>query len=107
MCTTAAPAFAASSAEFAISAGVTGTAGFFDGVSNEPVSAQVMTVFRDMFSPIPARILAIPLRYVFSVLAESPVDHDGLAGDVAVHGKEQHRLGDVHRLRDLPQERAL
>src|SRR3954465_14631831 len=60
MCTTAAPAFAASSAEFAISAGVTGTAGFFDGVSKEPVSAQVMTVFRDIFSPFPARVPAIP-----------------------------------------------
>src|SRR5215207_10368631 len=60
MCTTAAPAFAASSAELAISTGVTGTAGFFDGVSKEPVSAQVMTVFRDMFSPLPTRFPAIP-----------------------------------------------
>src|SRR5205085_8574601 len=47
-CTTAAPAFAASSAEAAICSGVTGTAGFFGGVSKPPVSAQVMTTCRLM-----------------------------------------------------------
>ena len=40
----AAPARAASMPELAISAGVTGTAGFFTTVSPAPVSAQVMMV---------------------------------------------------------------
>ena len=49
MWTIDAPAEAASSAEAAISAGVTGTAGFFFGVSDEPVTAQViMTFWRDI-----------------------------------------------------------
>src|SRR4051794_3767037 len=46
ICTTAAPALAASSADWAICCGVTGTAGFLLGVSKEPVRAQVMTILR-------------------------------------------------------------
>jgi len=43
-CTIAAPALAASIALSAISAGVTGTAGFFSGVGAEPVTAQEIIV---------------------------------------------------------------
>ncbi len=50
MCTTAAPAAAASRADCAMAFGLTGTAGFFLGVSNEPVSAQVMMVVPAMLS---------------------------------------------------------
>ena len=47
----AAPALAASSADCAISSGVTGTAGFLATVSAEPVTAQVMITLRAM-SPL-------------------------------------------------------
>jgi hypothetical protein len=43
--TIAAPACSASSAERAISSGVTGTAGFLSGVGADPVRAQEMMVF--------------------------------------------------------------
>src|SRR5690348_7716924 len=46
MWTMAAPALAASIAEAAICAGVTGTAGFLPGVSAEPVTAQAMITLR-------------------------------------------------------------
>ena len=46
MCTIAAPAFAASTADCAICCGVTGTAGFLPGVSAEPVTAQEIMTFR-------------------------------------------------------------
>lgn len=49
MWTMAAPAEAASRADCAICCGVTGTAGFFFGVSKEPVSAQV-TIVRSVMS---------------------------------------------------------
>ena len=49
-CTTAAPAFAASRAAAAISAGVTGMAGCLPTVSPAPVTAQVMTTCRFMCS---------------------------------------------------------
>jgi hypothetical protein len=52
MWTIAAPALAASSAEVAICSGDTGTAGFFPVVSADPVTAQVITIFRDMGSPV-------------------------------------------------------
>ena len=42
MCTTAAPALAASMAEVAICSGVTGTCGLLPTVSPAPVMAQVM-----------------------------------------------------------------
>lgn len=48
MWTTAAPAAAASRADWAMACGLTGTAGFFRGVSKEPVRAQVMTVVLDI-----------------------------------------------------------
>ena len=44
----AAPASWASSAEAAISAGVTGTAGFISGVGALPVTAQVMMILPAM-----------------------------------------------------------
>src|SRR5215468_9138359 len=45
MCTMAAPALAASMADCAICCGVTGTAGFFPGVSADPVTAhEIMTL---------------------------------------------------------------
>src|ERR1700691_3609963 len=51
MCTIAAPALAASSAEVAICSGVTGTAGLRPGVSAEPVTAQEMITLRCIASP--------------------------------------------------------
>jgi hypothetical protein len=48
MWTIAAPAFSAAKAEFAISSGVTGTAGFFPGVGADPVTAHVMIVLSDI-----------------------------------------------------------
>src|SRR3954471_16821288 len=84
MCTTAAPALAASRAEVAISSGVTGTAGFLGRVSNPPVSAQVMTV------------LAAMMESSCSGSGGAAVDDDGLARDVGgAGGKEEHGLGDV------------
>src|SRR5215475_7457273 len=47
----AAPALAASIADCAICAGVTGTAGFLPGVSAEPVTAQAIITFRCMVPP--------------------------------------------------------
>jgi hypothetical protein len=47
----AAPAFAASIADWAICAGVTGTAGFLPGVSAEPVTAQAIMTLRCMEAP--------------------------------------------------------
>src|SRR4029077_6805487 len=55
MWTIAAPALAASMADCAICAGVTGTAGFLPGVSAEPVSAQAIITLRFMFPPARAR----------------------------------------------------
>ena len=52
----AAPALAASSADCAISSGVTGTAGFLATVSAEPVTAQVTMTLRAMLSPLPLRV---------------------------------------------------
>src|SRR5437763_1837042 len=46
MWTTAAPALAASTHDCAISAGLTGTAGFFPGESAEPVTAHEMMTLR-------------------------------------------------------------
>ncbi len=46
MCTTAAPASAASIAEVAICSGVTGTCGLRPTVSPAPVMAQVMKAFQ-------------------------------------------------------------
>src|SRR5262245_12412118 len=51
MWTMAAPALAASIADCAICAGVTGTAGFLPGVSAEPVTAQAIITLRFMFPP--------------------------------------------------------
>src|SRR5690242_12522638 len=51
MWTTAAPALAASMADCAICAGVTGTAGFFPGVSAEPVTAQAIITLRFICPP--------------------------------------------------------
>jgi hypothetical protein len=48
MCTMAAPALAASTAEAAICCGVTGTAGFRPGVSADPVTAQEIITLRCM-----------------------------------------------------------
>src|SRR3974377_1159597 len=50
MCTIDAPALAASSADVAIWAGVTGTAGFRPGVSADPVTAPEIMTFRFMLS---------------------------------------------------------
>src|SRR5450432_2526995 len=46
MCTIAAPALAASTADWAICCGVTGTAGFRPGVSADPVTAQEIMTLR-------------------------------------------------------------
>ncbi len=51
MCTTAAPAWAASIAELAICSGVTGTCGLLPTVSPDPVTAQVMKTFQFMGQP--------------------------------------------------------
>src|SRR5690349_24654535 len=51
MWTIAAPALAASIADCAICAGVTGTAGFFPGVSAEPVTAQAIITLRFICPP--------------------------------------------------------
>src|SRR5215831_13605394 len=51
MWTMAAPALAASIADCAICAGVTGTAGFLPGVSAEPVTAQAIITLRCMVPP--------------------------------------------------------
>src|SRR5208282_6931967 len=51
MCTMAAPALAASIAEWAICSGVTGTAGLRPGVSAEPVTAHEMITLRCMLPP--------------------------------------------------------
>src|ERR1041385_6384510 len=54
MWTIAALALAASIADCAICAGVTGTAGFLPGVSAEPVTAQAIITLRCMFPPADA-----------------------------------------------------
>src|ERR1700760_1478886 len=54
MWTMAPPALAASIADCAICAGVTGTAGFLPGVSAEPVTAQAIITLRFMFPPAAA-----------------------------------------------------
>src|ERR1700730_11335245 len=51
MCTIAAPALAASIADWAICCGVTGTAGFLPGVSADPVTAQEIITLRCMRNP--------------------------------------------------------
>src|SRR5262245_56433213 len=51
MCTMAAPALAASTADAAICCGVTGTAGFLPGVSADPVTAQEIITLRCMVLP--------------------------------------------------------
>src|ERR1700681_4540138 len=51
MCTIAAPALAASTADCAICAGVTGTAGFLPGVSADPVTAQEIMTLRCILAP--------------------------------------------------------
>src|SRR6516162_6539507 len=51
MCTMAAPALAASIADSAICWGVTGTAGFFPGVSADPVTAHDIITLRCMVAP--------------------------------------------------------
>src|SRR4029079_18208411 len=48
ICTTAAPALAASMQDRAICSGVTGTAGFFPGESADPVTAHEMITLRCM-----------------------------------------------------------
>ena len=65
MCTTAAPAAAASRADCAMAFGLTGTAGFFLGVSNEPVRAQVMTVVLDI-AVLPGAQIAPPSTVIVS-----------------------------------------
>src|SRR5215831_11390488 len=55
ICTIAAPALVASTAELAICSGVTGTAGLRPGVSADPVTAQEIMIFRcivERLSPI-------------------------------------------------------
>src|SRR5215467_11212437 len=52
MCTMAAPALAASTADSAICCGVTGTAGFFPGVSADPVTAHDIITLRCMVAPL-------------------------------------------------------
>jgi hypothetical protein len=56
MCTTAAPALAASIADSAICWGVTGTLSLLAVVSPEPVTAQVMNAFQFMTNPLVALI---------------------------------------------------
>src|SRR6516162_9489723 len=86
MCTMAAPALAASMADVAICAGVTGTAGLRPGVSAEPVTAHEMITLRCMVSPIlvltdcsvlrrllPHRINRIRLKTIDLVLVK-PID---------------------------------
>src|SRR5215475_9108334 len=51
MCTTAAPALAASIEDCAICSGVTGTAGFLPGESAEPVTAHEIMTLRCMLPP--------------------------------------------------------
>ena len=53
ICTTAAPALAASTQELAICSGVTGTAGFFPGECADPVTAHEMITLRCMAVTLP------------------------------------------------------
>src|SRR5258707_3452843 len=53
MCTMAAPALAASMADCAICCGVTEPAGFFPGVSADPVTAHEIITLRCMVAPLP------------------------------------------------------
>src|SRR5882757_7996408 len=59
----AAPALAASRADCAICAGVTGTAGFLPGVSADPVTAQEIITLRCIWAP-PARLRAARKRRI-------------------------------------------
>src|SRR5436190_19304702 len=52
MCTIAAPALAASTADAAICSGVTGTAGFFPTLSADPVTAHEIITLRDTLSSL-------------------------------------------------------
>src|SRR5215471_15122283 len=52
MCTMAAPALAASIDDCAICCGVTGTAGFFPGVSADPVTAHEIITLRCIVAPL-------------------------------------------------------
>src|SRR6516165_9382922 len=66
ICTIAAPALAASIADCAICAGVTGTAGFLPGVSAEPVTAQAIITLRCMVPPADAyraSLAHVPARW--------------------------------------------
>src|SRR3954454_1325732 len=60
ICTIAAPALAASTADPAICSGVTGTAGFFPTLSADPVTAHEIITLRDTLSSHQA--LAISLH---------------------------------------------
>src|SRR5580704_19136946 len=75
MCTIAAPALAASIADCAIWAGVTGTAGFLPGVSAEPVTAQEIMILRCMSAPIQLKNKVRP------------------RGDLAALGPRRHAAG--------------
>src|SRR5258708_32012826 len=58
ICTIAAPALAASSADCAICSGVTGTAGLRPGVSADPVTAHEIMTLRCMPPPCPRHCFA-------------------------------------------------
>ena len=99
MCTTAAPASAASIADSAISPGVTGTCGLFAVVSPAPVTAHVMKTFQfTAFSP-PARrrgqYRPRPDRYAAPrrPSREAGRRNEGAVGDVDHRDRRQFILG--------------
>src|SRR6266436_7582324 len=62
MCTMAAQALAASMADCAICCGVTGTAGFFPGVSAYPVTAHEIITLRCMVAPASCQLSQFSAR---------------------------------------------
>src|SRR5713101_2278752 len=69
VCTIAAPALAASSADCAICAGVTGTAGLRPGVSADPVTAHEIMTLRCMLPPL---LPPLALRRLYARAARKP-----------------------------------
>src|SRR5712692_2584887 len=92
ICTIAAPALAASSADCAICAGVTGTAGLRPGVSADPVTAHEIMTFRCMPPPAPRCLLVESLPRGWGTSPEGQMR-------VGVERAQRDKLtGDPHKL---------
>src|SRR5229473_1387843 len=86
ICTIAAPALAASTAERAICSGVTGTAGLRLGVSADPVTAHEIMTLRCMSPPSPSHGLSRKTLCEVAIEAESDERGHGRSCKLACSG---------------------